>query len=506
MYNYFKQKTFLLCLALVVPGVFPIQAAADYKPSRKIPPKPAREFRAAWVATVGNIDWPSKPGLSTARQKAELIAILDEAAKLKLNAIIFQVRTTCDAFYASPFEPWSEYLTGRMGQAPEPFYDPLAFAIEEAHKRGLELHAWFNPYRASHPLGKSSIAANHISKTKPQWTRKYGSYLWLDPGEPEVQDYVLKVVLDVVKRYDIDGVHFDDYFYPYPEKDASGKDLEFPDEVTYKKYGEPKKLSLDDWRRANVNALVERAYNSIKALKPWVRFGVSPFGIWRPGNPPQIKGFDAYAKLYADSRKWFASGWVDYLAPQLYWAIEPREQSFPVLLQWWAAQNTHNRDLFAGLNTTAAGSKWKPEEIIRQIQITRRQPGVSGHIHWSMSGLTRNSALTEMLRRDIYTQTALAPPLPASLWADAKPPAKPVLTASSGGSNSSTKITWQAAEKENVHFWVLQTEIHSRWTTEILSAETTSHVFNGDLPDTIAVSVLSHSDVMGEPAVIARSK
>ncbi|HKI67977.1 MAG TPA: family 10 glycosylhydrolase, partial [Verrucomicrobiae bacterium] len=309
--------------------------------------------------------------MSTAEQKAELLAILDQAQKLKLNAILLQVRTMCDALYASPYEPWSEFLTGTMGKAPQPFYDPLAFAIKEAHARGLELHAWFNPYRASHPRGKSPFSANHISKTHPQWVRKYGSYLWLDPGEPDVQDYVLKVVLDVVKRYDIDGVHFDDYFYPYPEKGASGNDLQFPDEATWKKYGQPKGISRDDWRRANVNTLIERAYNSIKAAKPWVRFGVSPFGIWRPGHPPQIKGFDAYAKIYADSRKWFASGWLDYLAPQLYWAIQPKEQSFPALLNWWAAQNTHNRDLFAGLNTYNAGGKWKPEEIVRQIEITR---------------------------------------------------------------------------------------------------------------------------------------
>lgn len=217
------------------------------------PPEPMREFRGAWIATVANIDWPSKPGLPVAQQKAELIALLDRAAQLHFNAIIFQVRPACDAMYASSLEPWSEYLTGTQGQAPEPFYDPLAFAIEEAHKRGLELHAWFNPYRARHLKAKSPVAPNHISQTHPEWVRKYGGQLWLDPGEPGVREHILRVVLDVVNRYDVDGVQFDDYFYPTPEKDADGHEIDFPDEASWKKYGEATGLSRDDWRRENVN-------------------------------------------------------------------------------------------------------------------------------------------------------------------------------------------------------------------------------------------------------------
>jgi len=312
-------------------GLLPAMSFAareTYRSTSVTPPPPAREFRGAWIATVANIDWPSKPGLGVAEQKAELIALLDRAAQLKLNAIIFQVRPACDAMYVSPLEPWSEYLTGAMGRAPQPFYDPLAFAIGEAHRRGLELHAWFNPFRALHPRARSPVAPNHISRTHPGWVRKYGDQLWLDPGEPAARDYVLSVVMDVVRRYDVDGVQFDDYFYPDPEKDTAGRELVFPDDATWRKFGLPGGfLSRDDWRRANVNQFIQRVYQSIKAVKPRVKFGVSPKGIWRPGYPQQIRGMDAYAKIYADSRKWLANGWLDYFSPELYWPIEPKEQS-----------------------------------------------------------------------------------------------------------------------------------------------------------------------------------
>ena len=386
-------------------------SAASYEPCSVTPPKPVREFRAAWVATVGNIDWPSQKGLSTADQKAELLAILDRAVQLKLNAIIFQVRPACDALYASQIEPWSEYLTGAMGKPPEPFYDPLAFAVEEAHKRGLELHAWFNPYRARTAIGNSPAAANHITKTRPQLVRQYGKSLWLDPGEKEVQDYSLSVIMDVVRRYDIDGVHFDDYFYPYKEKDASGQEMDFPDDSSWRRFGAGGKLPREDWRRENVNTFVCRVYQSIKAAKPAVKFGISPFGIWRPGYPQQIQGHDAYAKLYADSRKWLANGWLDYFSPQLYWAIDPPDQSFPVLLKWWGKQNSRGRHIWPGLDSTktsvrrrppggeaipavnSTSPRWQPEEIIAQIRLTRHQAGSSGHIHWNMRTLMRNTAL-----------------------------------------------------------------------------------------------------------------
>ena len=268
----------LSAFIFLMPAVL-FAAEEMYRPATVVPPQPAREFRGAWLVTVANKDWPSKPGLPVAEQKAELTGLLDRAVQLKLNAIIFQVRPSCDAMYASAIEPWSEYLTGTMGEAPQPFYDPLAFAIEEAHKRGLELHAWFNPFRALHPQGKSPVAPNHISRTHPEFVCQYGSQLWLDPGEPSVRAYVLRVILDVVRRYDVDGVQLDDYFYPYPEKDTSGRELAFPDEASWGKYGLSSRLSRDDWRRANINWFVQGVYQNIKAAKPWVKFGISPFGI-----------------------------------------------------------------------------------------------------------------------------------------------------------------------------------------------------------------------------------
>src|SRR5580765_2359386 len=387
--------------------------SAGYQESSIKPPAPMREFRAAWIATVVNIDWPSRKGLSTAEQKAELLAILDRAAHLKLNALIFQVRPACDALYASEIEPWSEFLTGTMGKAPEPLYDPLSFAVEEAHKRGLELHAWFNPYRAGHPSAKSPVSSNHITKTRPQLVRRYGKQVWLDPGEKEVQEYSLSVVMDVVRRYDIDGVHFDDYFYPYKELDRSGNEVDFPDDTSWKRFGAGGKSERDDWRRQNVDAFVHKVYDSIKATKPWVKFGISPFGIWRPENPPQIKGFDAYGKLYADSRKWLMNGWVDYFAPQLYWSIDSREQSFPVLLKWWTQQNSKHRLLVPGLddtktvnlnpetNTERNRQRWQVLEIVNQIRLARKQTGVDGHIHWNMKSLMRNQALDEALQQQV---------------------------------------------------------------------------------------------------------
>ena len=465
-------------------------AAPAYEPSKTIPPKPAREYRAAWIATVENIDWPSHKTLTTAEQKAELVAMLDRACQLKLNAIIFQVRPACDAMYASPLEPWSEYLTGTMGKAPEPFYDPLAFAVEEAHKRGLELHAWFNPYRARLLASKSPAAANHVSLTRPQLVRHYGRYLWLDPGEKEVQDYSLAVVMDVVKRYDMDGAHFDDYFYPYKEHDGSDKELDFPDEASWQKFGLGTKLSRDDWRRENVNRFIERVYKSIKAAKPWVKFGVSPFGIWRNGTPSPIKGYDAYSKLYADSRKWLTEGWLDYFAPQLYWAIDAREQSFPVLLKWWSGQNAQHRHLMPGLDSTKTARKWKPDEIVNQIRLTRKQPATDGHIHWNMRSLMHNAAFDEALERDVYSQPAL---VPASPWLGDARLKKPVLRAGPGASAADPVFNWSLADGEKPWLWVLQMRISGGWHTEILPANQTSRSVEAESAEVVAISAVDRN-------------
>jgi uncharacterized lipoprotein YddW (UPF0748 family) len=363
-----------------------------------------REFRGAWVATVYNLDWPSRPGLSAATQKAELRALLDRAAELKLNAILLQVRPASDALYASQQEPWSKFLSGKAGVSPG--YDPLEFAIAEAHARGLELHAWVNPFRAALSTSES-LPSNHLAKKHPEWVRRFGKQLWIDPGEPAARAYVTGVITEIVRRYDVDGVHLDDYFYPYPLKPG---DASFPDDSTWQRYGNKSGLSRADWRRENINDFVHSTYRAVKAARPGARFGISPFGIWRPGVPPTTEAqLDSYAQLFADSRKWLAEGWVDYLAPQLYWGIEPAKQSFPVLLNWWRAQS-NGKAVWPGIATERIGSNRPAQEIIEQIALTRRGTSSPGHIHWSMKALLRNQGgIDNLLRVGPYAEKAQPP-------------------------------------------------------------------------------------------------
>ena len=391
-----------------------LPATDDANSAAKISaPPPARELRGAWIATVANIDWPSKPGLPVAQQKAELISLLDRAAQLHLNAVFFQVRPVADALYASPLEPWSEYLTGIQGKMPSPFYDPLALAVAEAHIRGLQLHAWFNPFRAGHPEAKSPPALNHAIRTHPELIRHYGKQTWFDPGEPEAQARALAAVLDVVKRYDVDGVVFDDYFYPYPEKSWSGTAIDFPDDVSWKKFGAQSGLSRADWRRENINHFVQKVSQSIHAAKPWLQFGISPFGIWRPGVPASIdaKALDAYGKLYADAPLWLRNGWVDYLAPQLYWPTFERPHSFAGLFQWWRSQNPQGRRVYAALNDAGVGAKFSEDEIGRQIETVRALAGNSGEIHYHLRNLLENPALAKIVAAK-YAPPALPPTMP----------------------------------------------------------------------------------------------
>ena len=363
-------------------------------------PAAEMEFRAAWVATVHNIDWPSKPGLSGAAQRAELITILNRAAELKLNAILLQVRPASDALYASSKEPWSQFLTGKQGVSPG--YDPLEFAVKEAHERGIEVHTWINPFRAASNAA-TPLAPNHIAKAHPEWVRRHGAQLWVDPGEPEARQYVLGVIADIVRRYDIDGVHIDDYFYPYPVKGVAS----FPDDATWNRYGVKSGLTRADWRRDNINDFVRSMYRTVKATKPRVRVGISPFGIWRPGVPATTQAqLDAYGQLFADSRKWLAEGWCDYMAPQLYWSISPAKQSFPVLLDWWRAQS-RGTPVWPGIATERIGSARPAQEIINQIALTRRGTNSPGHIHWSMKALMQNrGGIADLLRQGPYGERA----------------------------------------------------------------------------------------------------
>jgi uncharacterized lipoprotein YddW (UPF0748 family) len=370
-----------------------------------------------WVATVGNIDWPSKPGLSAEQMRAEMGRILEAASRLNLNAIFLQVRPSCDAIYPSELEPWTEYLTGTQGTSPG--FDPLAEWIDGAHKRGIELHAWFNPFRARHAEAKSVCAASHVSRTHPEWVKKTGRELWLDPGDPGAREHTLNVVLDVVRRYDLDGVHFDDYFYPYPTKGEP-----FPDERSFAKHtGGGGKSDVADWRRENINGFVRRVYDEVHKCKPHVRVGISPFGIWRPNFPKGIKGFDAYEGLYADSLRWLEAGWVDYLAPQLYWKIDSA-QPYAMLLDWWTSRSmrSRGRPILVGNFTSKLPSKpeeasksWPASEILNQIVLSRDRAafGAAGNIHFSAIALVQNrGGIADALSQGPYAVQAVPPEMP----------------------------------------------------------------------------------------------
>lgn len=423
-------------------------------------PRAEREFRGVWVATVGNIDWPSKPGLSTEEQQKEALAILDTVAALNMNAVVFQVRPHCDALYRSDLEPWSYYLTGEQGRAPEPYYDPLDFWITEAHKRGIELHAWFNPYRAHLTRGKE-ITDSSIVRKRPDLAKKIndGMY-WLDPSSKEVQDISYAVVMDVVKRYDVDGIHFDDYFYPYG-------DGSFPDDENWETYTtNGGSLSREDWRRSHVNAFIERVYNGIKKEKRHVKFGLSPFGIWRPGNPPSIAGFDQYNKLFADAKLWLNKGWIDYWTPQLYWPVNQIPQSFPVLLGWWAKENTQGRNLWPGMIINRYRDEKTADEIFNQIMIVRGfVPNGPGHVHFSMKSFMRDSSvMNPMLKTGPYQRPAI---IPSSPWLDNTPPPMPVGDAAL--TNDTVTVTWTQNNPSDVFRSVIYYKYNTKWDYTIVS-------------------------------------
>ncbi|MFS2005598.1 glycoside hydrolase family 10 protein [Duganella sp. CT11-25] len=451
-----------------------------------MPPPAPREFRAAWVSTVANIDWPSRSNLSVAKQQAEALAILDRSKSLNLNAIVLQVRPSADAMYPSELEPWSEFLTGQQGRAPSPAWDPLQFWVEQAHARGLELHAWFNPYRARHATAKSPLARNHIANTEPEVVKSYGRYLWMDPGEAAASQRTLDVILDVVRRYDIDGVHIDDYFYPYPidTPNAAGpegvaldggvggkQELEFPDQPSWQRYllgGGT--LDRPHWRRQNVNSLIEAMYLGIRKEKSWVRFGISPFGIGRPDKRPAgIVGFSQYDKLYADAELWLANGWLDYLAPQLYWPVAQAPQAFDVLLDYWLAQNTRARHVWPGLYTSRIDNTAKtfaPEEIVKQIGVTRSRSGVRGHLHFSIAALMENrKGIADQLKSQTYQTAALAP---ASPWLGSELPAVPGASARRESNGVSLKLA--AGAGKPVAHYAIWSRYGSEWRFAVAPA------------------------------------
>ncbi len=413
------------------------------------PATPKRQFRAMWIASVTNIDWPTKDSWTApdrvAAQKAEYLGWLDLAERLNHNAVVVQIRPTADAFWPSPHEPWSEYLTGERGK--DPGWDPLAFVVEEAHKRNLEFHAWFNPYRVSMPAPSgagadiSKLAPDHPAREHPDWVFAYppagvaGSRLYYNPGIPAVREFVQTAMLDAVKRYDVDGVHFDDYFYPYP----SGTH-QVPDDATFAEYNRGF-TDKADWRRDNINLLVQEMNAKVKAVKPWVKFGVSPFGIWRNKSVDPLgsdtTGSQSYDIISADTRKWIKEEWIDYVVPQLYWYIgQYPAADYARLVPWWAEQVRGTRvQLYIGQadyksGDPVYGSFWmNPRELSDHLTLNRQYPEVLGNVHFSAVQVRANRlGATDIYAGEHYSRPALVPTMS---HLPAKPLLMPVVTGAS---------------------------------------------------------------------------
>jgi len=386
--------------------------------------QPKNEFRGVWIATVSNIDWPISKDYNPASQKAEFIRQLDLHKKNGMNAVVVQVRPSADAFYPSPFEPWSQWLTGTQGKAPSPYYDPLQFMVEETHKRGMEFHAWANPYRANFNIRTASIAPDHPTRKHPEWFVTYGDKKYFDPGNKEAQAFVVKVNRDMVKRYKIDAVHMDDYFYPYR---IPGR--EFPDAASFKKYGNG--LSKDAWRRSNVDSIIVALSKAIKEERADCRFGISPFGVWRnksadPDGSETKAGVTNYDDLYADILLWLKNDWIDYVAPQLYWEIGHPLADYEVLLDWWA-NRTFGKHCYIGIGIYRAGSNnpWRDKtQVPRMINMLRKYPQVQGAIYYSSKIFSSNpNGWNDSLRNNYYKHPAIIPPM---AWIEDSIPAQPV--------------------------------------------------------------------------------
>ena len=373
--------------------------------------QPQYEFRGVWIATVDNIDWPQKGAYTVYSQKSEFIRQLDQHKRNGMNAVVVQVRPSADAFYPSSLEPWSQWLTGVQGRSPSPYYDPLQFMIEETHKRGMEFHAWLNPYRANFNISSASIAPNHITRIHPDWFLTYGGKKYFDPSNKDGQQHVVAVVRDIVKRYDIDAIHMDDYFYPYR---IAGK--EFPDAASYIRSGS--KLSKDDWRRSNVDSIIEKLNAVIKVEKPFCKFGISPFGVWR-NKDKDAEGSNTkagqtnYDDLYADILLWMKKGWVDYVAPQLYWEIGHKLADYEELIDWWS-RHSYGCHIYIGHGIYRAfekGMAWKnPNELPNQIKMLRQYPSVQGSIYFSSKSFDRNpNGWNDSLQNNYYKTPALIP-------------------------------------------------------------------------------------------------
>ena len=434
--RHFRASTNLFAAAMLA-------LAAALSPIVSAQPAPKHEFRGAWIATVINLDWPNsrRTGVSE-QQKAQLVSMLDKLQAAGVNAVFFQVRSEADAMYDSPYEPWSYWLTGTQGRAPSPFYDPLAFAVEEAHKRGMELHAWFNPYRAVRGSGYANHAS-HVSKQHPEWTLSFGNLTVLNPGIQEVRDYIATVIADVARRYDIDGVHFDDYFYPYPPNQITSQDRQDFD-------NDPRGFrSIGDWRRDNVNLFVAQVADSIQAIRPSIKFGVSPFGIWKNRVPSGIVGLDAYNVIYGDAVAWLDAGAIDYLTPQLYWAFGGG-QDYGKLAPWWAERTAEaGRHLYVGHGlyrtdaATFSNTLFLASEIPRQVRFNRTREDIQGSVFFRAKNITAfaSKGFADTLRTNLYHIPALTPPM---AWKNMSAPGAPgELTLSQTGADR-VRLSWTA--------------------------------------------------------------
>lgn len=390
--------------------------------------QPKYEFRAVWIATVNNIDWPSSRNLSSDQQKQEFISILDSQKAIGMNAVIVQVRPCADAFYPSRYEPWSEYFTGQQGRPPSPYYDPLSFMIEETHKRGMEFHAWINPYRAVFNTKTSSIAPTHITRIHPEWFLTYGDRKYFNPGLPEVMHYLNDIARDIIERYDIDGLHMDDYFYPYR---ISGK--EFPDNTTYLKYGNG--MTKDEWRRSNCDSIVKMLHETVLETKPFIKFGISPFGVWRNiANDPEGSNTKAgqtnYDDLYADILLWLRNDWIDYVAPQIYWEIGHPLADYETLVKWWS-DHSYGKHIYIGHGVYKAVTNvplaWRnPNELPNQIKMLREDKNVQGSIFFSSKDILSNpNGWADSLRENYYNSPAIIPPMN---WIDTTAPQTPFIS------------------------------------------------------------------------------
>jgi uncharacterized lipoprotein YddW (UPF0748 family) len=456
---------------------------------------PKREFRAAWIAHVANIDWPSSKTLTADAQRLEFTNILDHHKQAGMNAVIVQVRAACDATYPSDIEPWSEWMTGQQGRAPN--YDPLAFMIAETHKRGMEFHAWFNPYRAVLSANSSNIAASHVSNLHPDWIQPYNTLRMLDPGLPAVRKYVVGVIMDVVRRYDIDAVHFDDYFYPYPQAGFT-----FADDNTFAANGRGI-TNKNDWRRDNVDVLIKTVSDSIKTVKKYVKFGISPFGIWRnQSSDPQgsaTGGLESYSDIYGDSRKWIRENWVDYLAPQLYWSIGYAPAKYEVLTPWWAS-NASGRHIYIGqaayrINNGGSDANWSQLTMMpSELRLNRTTPSVLGSIFYNTTTLRANPlGFVDSLKTNLYKTPAL---IPTMRWKDSIAPNAPTqLTATINAAQSAVTLRWTrptaATDGETASYYV----VYRFLSGETINLEKTTAI------RTITVdSTTSFTDAFANPA------